>query len=129
LPSQHTKCELFQDSILCHTLLDEDIYGYDYLKPLEVDCTDTSKFILNLDPTEKVIKEPIPTFWATILKENYPNDYKNDPPDINAWHRVLSVFKTNSHQCMMKAVDKLMLGLGQDPTKIERKSRGFIGIL
>jgi Zinc dependent phospholipase C len=88
LPSQHTKCELFQDSILCHTLLNEDIYNYDYLKPLEVDCTDASKFLLTLDPIEKVIKEPIPTFWATILKENYPDDYKNDIPDINAWHRV-----------------------------------------
>jgi hypothetical protein len=40
----------------------------------------------------------------------------------------LSVFKTNAHQCMLKAVDKLMLGLGQDPNKIERKSRGFLGI-
>jgi hypothetical protein len=40
----------------------------------------------------------------------------------------LAVFKTNSHQCMLKAVDKLLLSLGQDPTKIERKSRGFLGI-
>ncbi len=40
----------------------------------------------------------------------------------------LTVFKTNAHQCMLKAVDKLMLSLGQDPTKIERKSRGFLGI-
>ena len=40
----------------------------------------------------------------------------------------LTVFKTNAHQCMLNAVDKLMLSLGQDPTKIERKSRGFVGI-
>lgn len=40
----------------------------------------------------------------------------------------LTVFKTNAHQCMLKAVDKLMLSVGQDPTKIERKSRGFLGI-
>lgn len=40
----------------------------------------------------------------------------------------LTVFKTNARQCMLKAVDQLMLSLGQDPSKIERKSRGFLGI-
>lgn len=40
----------------------------------------------------------------------------------------LIVYKTNSHQCVLKAVDKLVESLGQDPAKIERKSRGFLGI-
>jgi len=40
----------------------------------------------------------------------------------------LIVYKTNTHQCVLKAVDKLMLSLQQDPSKLERKSRGFMGI-
>lgn len=40
----------------------------------------------------------------------------------------LRAYVTNAHHCLLKAVDKLMLELHQDPTKIERKSRGFLGI-
>lgn len=35
---------------------------------------------------------------------------------------------TNAHRCMLKAVDALMLKLAQDPSSIDRKSRGFLGI-
>jgi hypothetical protein len=40
----------------------------------------------------------------------------------------LRTYSTNAHHCLLKAVDKLMLDLNQDPSKIERKSRGFLGI-
>lgn len=40
----------------------------------------------------------------------------------------LIVYKTNAHQCVLKSVDKLMIGLQQDPSKLERKTRGFLGI-
>lgn len=40
----------------------------------------------------------------------------------------LRVYTTNAHHCLMKAVEKMMLGLGQDPSKIDRKSKGFLGI-
>ena len=40
----------------------------------------------------------------------------------------LRAYTTNAHRCMLKAVDALMLSLAQDPSKIERRSRGFLGI-
>ena len=40
----------------------------------------------------------------------------------------LRAYATNAHHCVIKAVEKLMLSLGQDPAKIDRKSRGFLGI-
>jgi hypothetical protein len=40
----------------------------------------------------------------------------------------LIAYVTNAHHCLIEAVEKLMLNLGQDPSKIERKSRGFLGI-
>jgi hypothetical protein len=40
----------------------------------------------------------------------------------------LRAYTTNAHHCLLKAVDKLMLDSNQDPTKIDRKSRGFLGI-
>jgi len=40
----------------------------------------------------------------------------------------LRAYVTNAHHCLLKAVEKLMLDLGQDPSKLERKSRGFLGI-
>ena len=40
----------------------------------------------------------------------------------------LNAYATIVHHCLLKAVDKLMLGAGQDSSKIDRKSRGFLGI-
>lgn len=40
----------------------------------------------------------------------------------------LRAYVTNAHHCLLKAVDELMLKLHQDPSKIERKSRGFLEI-
>lgn len=40
----------------------------------------------------------------------------------------LRAYTTNAHHCLLKAVEKLMSGLQQDPSKIDRKSRGFLGI-
>ena len=37
-------------------------------------------------------------------------------------------YVTNAHGCLLRAVENLILTLEQDPTKIERKSRGFLGI-
>jgi hypothetical protein len=41
--------------------------------------------------------------------------------DLNAYATVI-------HHCLIKAVEKIMAGLGQDTSKIDRKSRGFLGI-
>jgi hypothetical protein len=40
----------------------------------------------------------------------------------------LRAYATNAHHCLLEAVDKLLLDLHQDPSKIDRKSRGFLGI-
>ena len=43
-------------------------------------------------------------------------------------HQDLIAYVTCVHHCVQRATDKLMLGLGQDPSRIDRKSRGFLGI-
>ena len=35
---------------------------------------------------------------------------------------------TNAHHCLLVAVDEVMVSLNQDPSKLDRKSRGFLGI-
>lgn len=40
----------------------------------------------------------------------------------------LRAYVTNAHHCLVSAVEKLMTDLHQDPSKIDRKSRGFLGI-
>jgi hypothetical protein len=40
----------------------------------------------------------------------------------------LRVYTTNMHHCLLQAVTKLMLGANQDSSKIDRKSRGFLGV-
>jgi hypothetical protein len=40
----------------------------------------------------------------------------------------LRAYVTNAHHSLLKAVEKLMLSLNQDPSKIDRKSKGFLGV-
>lgn len=40
----------------------------------------------------------------------------------------LAAYATTVHNSFLAAVNKLMLELNQDPTKIDRKTRGFLGI-
>lgn len=40
----------------------------------------------------------------------------------------LNAYATVVHHCLLKAIEKLMLNMGQDSSKIDRKSRGFLGI-
>ena len=40
----------------------------------------------------------------------------------------LRAYVTNAHHCLLEAVERLMTDLNQDPSKIDRKSRGFLGI-
>jgi hypothetical protein len=40
----------------------------------------------------------------------------------------LRAYVTNAHHSLLKAVEKLMLSLKQDPSKIDRKSKGFLGV-
>ncbi len=40
----------------------------------------------------------------------------------------LTAYVTNAHHCLIDAVEQVMLELNQDPSRIERKSRGFLGV-
>jgi len=40
----------------------------------------------------------------------------------------LTAYVTCVHHCVLKAVEKIMRDLGQDPSKIDRKSKGFLGV-
>jgi|Deesub1362A_J573_1020465.scaffolds.fasta_scaffold00214_50 hypothetical protein len=40
----------------------------------------------------------------------------------------LRAYVTNAHHSLLKAVEKLMLSLKQDPSTIDRKSKGFLGV-
>jgi len=40
----------------------------------------------------------------------------------------LRAYVTVAHRCLLRVVEKLMVDLHKDPSKIERKSRGFLGI-
>jgi hypothetical protein len=40
----------------------------------------------------------------------------------------LSAYATVVHHCMLKAIEKMMTGKGQDTSQIDRKSKGFLGI-
>lgn len=40
----------------------------------------------------------------------------------------LRAYVTNAHHCLLEAVNRLMLSLSQDPSMINRCSRGFLGI-
>ena len=51
------------------------------------------------------------------------------PYYLTAFHQEeLTAYVTMVHHCLLKAVDELMRSLGQDPSKIDRKSRGFLGV-
>lgn len=49
--------------------------------------------------------------------------------DLNLFNKQdLTAYVTNVHHCLQEAVESLMTDLNQDLSKIERKSRGFLGI-
>ncbi len=71
-----------------------------------------------------------PSFWQSIASLiPYVNIIPHNLSDLDLFDQQdLGAYTTNAHRCMQKAVDKLMLSLVQDLTKIERKPRGFLGI-
>jgi len=49
--------------------------------------------------------------------------------ELNLFNKQdLTAYVTCIHHCMLEAVEKLMLDLNQDPSKIDRRTRGFLGI-
>lgn len=49
--------------------------------------------------------------------------------ELNLFNKQdLTAYVTCVHHCLLEVVEKLMLGMDQDPSKIDRKTRGFLGI-
>jgi len=49
--------------------------------------------------------------------------------DLNLFNRQdLTAYVTCVHHCMLEAVEQMMSGKGMDASKIDRKTRGFLGI-
>jgi hypothetical protein len=71
-----------------------------------------------------------PTFWQIILSLfPYVNVIPKVLSNLDLFDQQdLRAYGANAHHCLLKAVEKLMINLHQDPSKIDRKSRGFLGI-
>ena len=77
--------------------------------------------------------------WYLITEPGLLAELLSFPTSEDKWHWVprtrdvfteeeLTAYVTCVHHCVLKAVDDLMRSLGQDPSKIDRKSRGFLGV-
>lgn len=71
-----------------------------------------------------------PTFWQTFFSLiPFVNLLPKGFLELDLFDQQdLRVYVTNAHHCLLKAVENLMTSVGQDPSKIDRKSRGFLGI-
>lgn len=68
-------------------------------------------------------------FLPSVLKKQASNLVKYGSLGLDLFdEQDLRAYVTNAHHCLLDAVAKLMLDLNQDPSKIDRKSKGFLGI-
>ena len=71
----------------------------------------------------------LPDVWQTIASLIPGAGKMVGLDDLNLFNKQdLTAYVTCVHHCLLEAVDKLMLGMNQDPSKIDRKTRGFLGI-
>lgn len=65
--------------------------------------------------------------FASLIVRSYTAD--KEISDLNVFDQQdVRAYVTNAHKCMQKAVVKVMEGAGQDPSKVDWKSKGFLGI-
>ena len=71
-----------------------------------------------------------PTVWQGLQSLFFTRTIGTNPLlDLNLFDQQdLTAYVTNAHRCLLKAVDAVILSLHQDPSLLERKSRGFLGI-
>lgn len=71
-----------------------------------------------------------PSLWQSIASLiPFVNVVSESINDLDIFDQQdLRAYVTVAHQSLLKAVDKVMLALHQDPSKIDRKSKGFLGI-
>jgi len=70
-----------------------------------------------------------PDWWQSVMLLMPGVKEAFNPRDLNLFDQQdLTAYVTNVHYCFLAAVDRLLLELHQDPTKLDRRSRGFLGI-
>jgi hypothetical protein len=68
-------------------------------------------------------------FMALLSVLPYVNFIPQTISDIDLFDQQdLRAYATNAHHCMLKAVTELMEYLNQDPSKLDRASKGFFGL-
>ena len=71
----------------------------------------------------------MPDIWQTIASLVPGTRKIIGLDDLDLFNRQdLTAYVTCVHKCVQNAVDKLMLEMGQDPSKVDRRSRGFLWI-
>ena len=70
-----------------------------------------------------------PDFWHALLMLLPGVKKVLSLDELNLFNKQdLTAYVTNVHHCLLEAVEKMMEGKGQDTSKIDRKSKGFLGI-
>jgi hypothetical protein len=70
-----------------------------------------------------------PDWWETLMLLLPGAKQVLNLENLNLFDRQdLTAYVSNVHHCFLAAVDKLLLELKQDPSKIDRKTKGFLGI-
>lgn len=71
----------------------------------------------------------MPDIWQTLVSFIPGARKVLGLDELNLFNKQdLTAYVTCVHHCLLEAVEKLMLGMDQDPSKIDRKTRGFLGI-
>ena len=70
-----------------------------------------------------------PDWWETLMLLMPGAKQILNLDSLNLFDRQdLTAYVTNVHPCFMEAVESLLVELKQDPSKIDRKTKGFLGI-
>jgi hypothetical protein len=70
-----------------------------------------------------------PKFLKSLVSSAIAKDYRALSLEIDPFEQQdLGAFATCVHRSLLKAVDNLMRSMGQDPSTIDRKSKGFLGV-
>jgi len=81
----------------------------------------------NLDVSWYLTCEP--GFFKKALSEILTKSEKGLSFSLDLFQQQdLNAYATVVHHCLLKAIEKMMVGLNQDTSKIDRKSKGFLGI-
>jgi hypothetical protein len=75
---EHRHCEMVQDAFIYNKIRKGAEIKHNQLMEIIQICS---------NPVDKDEIDPIlQTFWEDILNTHFPEDYQNDPPDIDQWH-------------------------------------------